>query len=417
MESTGSLLGRRLHAGIFVAGVGVSNIGDFIYLVAINILVLERTHSPAIVGGLWILGPLASFLVGPIAGSVTDRLPRRMQLIVYELIRGLLVACLPIAHGVFLMYSLVFLLGVAETMFNNVFRPYQTMLFAREQQKQLNSWISMLQSTAILVGPAIAGLLLQIGSVNLPLWIDAISFLLSAFSFLLLPNVMSAQTGHADLEKAKAGWGGRIRADWSAAMAFLKSNMLYTAVWILTSFIWTFGMTADSQEVVFATNALHLGKLGFAEMVTAAGAGNILGAFFLTFIAKRLKTVWLIGIGTLYTFGYLIYSFAQGFWMAVFGLIVLGLFGTAATVGIATYAQHTVPVEMMGRINNVLSPPRSLFRFIMPLVGGYIATVYSVRSMMVSMTVLMCILAVMMAVIVFIPKNRVQVLQVDEVTA
>ena len=43
---------------LLLSSIGISSIGDFIYLVAINIIVYQLTGSAAAVAGLWIVGPL-----------------------------------------------------------------------------------------------------------------------------------------------------------------------------------------------------------------------------------------------------------------------------------------------------------------------------------------------------------------------
>ncbi len=58
--------------------------GDFMYLVAINIWVLDKTASAAAVAGLWVVSRFAAPSLGPWAGSVSDPLPRRTQLIAIE---------------------------------------------------------------------------------------------------------------------------------------------------------------------------------------------------------------------------------------------------------------------------------------------------------------------------------------------
>ncbi|MCA1041300.1 hypothetical protein LCM00_17430 [Bacillus infantis] len=45
-------------ASLLLTGIGISRLGDFIYLIAINLLVFKMTGSAAAVAGLWIIGRL-----------------------------------------------------------------------------------------------------------------------------------------------------------------------------------------------------------------------------------------------------------------------------------------------------------------------------------------------------------------------
>lgn len=68
MKLTSSSL--RMKPLFLLFGIGTSTLGDFIYLVAINVLILKLTGSAAAVAGLWIMGPVASIITKFWSGSV-----------------------------------------------------------------------------------------------------------------------------------------------------------------------------------------------------------------------------------------------------------------------------------------------------------------------------------------------------------
>lgn len=394
----------NIWTGILVSGVGVSAIGDFIYLVAINVFVLDQTHSASAVAGLWVVSRIAALVVGPWVGSITDRFSRRQQLIGIELTRAVLIGVLPLLSHLVSIYAILFLLGVCSTFFGSLFLPYQTLLVPEEYRKRVNSIVSTLRYSAFLTGPAIAGVLLVHGYPSIPLWLDSASFLASAISFILLPELGTPQ---ASMDR-KHPWR-TVFNDWRTAFQFLGENQLFTVLFSLNALIGIFALTADTQEVVFARQALNLGQLGYGMMVTSAGIGFVCGSLLLSVISNRLSTAWLLGIGTLLSaVGYLLYSLAHSFWAAVIGLIILGLFGSSASVGFTTYTQIVMPASHMGRINSVVGPPQQLLNIVFILLGGFMATWLGVRSLMVGMTALMSLAALIVVVLVFLPKNQSQ---------
>lgn len=405
MTEERSRLRVAIWTSVFVSGVGVSAIGDFIYLVAINVFVLNQTHSASAVAGLWVVSRIAALLVGPWVGSITDRFSRRKQLIGVEFSRAVLVGILPLLHHLLGIYADLFLLGIGSTFFGSLFLPYQTLLIPEESRKRVNSIVSMLRYSALLTGPAIAGALLIAGNASMPLWLDAVSFLVSSVSFTLLPNLGLPQ------EPAGRSHPWRtVLTDWRAAFQFLAENRLFTVLFSLNALIGIFALTADTQEVVFAQQALHLGQFGYGMMVTSAGIGYVSGALLLSVVVKRTDSVWLLGVGTLLSaFGYLFYSLAHSFWSAVIGLIILGLLGSSANVGYTTYTQKVMPVSHMGRINSVIGPPRQLLNIMFIILGGLVATGLGVRDLMVGMTLMMCVAALLTTVVVFSPRNRTQI--------
>lgn len=389
---------------IFVSGVGISAIGDFIYLVAINVFVLDQTHSASAVAGLWVASRVAAVLVGPWVGTIADRFSRRKQLIGVELIRAVLISLLPLLSHLASIYMILFFLGICSTFFGSLFLPYQTLLVPEESRKRVNAIVSTLRYSAFLTGPAIAGVLLMRGNASLPLWLDSVSFLASALSFIVLPELGAPKAW----TERKHPWR-TVLTDWQTAFQFLAANRLFTALFSLNAVIGMFALTADTQEVVFARQALHLGQLGYGMMVTAAGIGFVAGSLLLTVISNRLSTTWLLGIGTvLSAIGYLLYALAHSFWAAVIGLILLGLFGSIATVGFTTYTQKVMPVSHMGRINSVVGPPQQLLNIVFILLGGFVATWLGVRSLMVAMTTLMSLAALIVGILVILPSNQLQ---------
>ncbi|WP_166669162.1 MFS transporter [Alicyclobacillus sacchari] len=392
----------NVWTAIFVSGVGISAIGDFIYLVAINVFVLNQTHSAFAVAGLWVVSRIAALIVGPWVGSITDRLSRRKQLICVELSRAVLIGLLPLMPNLISTYAILFLLGVGSTFFSSLFLPYQTLLIPEASRKRVNSIVSTLRYSAFLTGPAIAGVLLVNRDASVPLWLDAVSFLASACSFILLPELGTPQTSTG----TKHPWRA-VFTDWKTAFQFFGENRLFTMIFILNALVSIFALTADTQEVVFARQALHLGQLGYGMMVTSAGVGFVAGSLLLSVVAKRISTMWLLGAGTILSaFGYLFYALAHSFWSAVLGLIILGLFGSSASVGFTTYTQKVMPVSHMGRINSVVGPPQQLLNIVFILLGGLVATWLGVRDLMVGMTALMSAAALIIAFLVFSPSNQ-----------
>ena len=49
------MIWRKYHW--LLSGLGVSYLGNWVYLVALNVYVLNLTHSPGAVAGIYIVGP------------------------------------------------------------------------------------------------------------------------------------------------------------------------------------------------------------------------------------------------------------------------------------------------------------------------------------------------------------------------
>jgi len=81
---------------MFITGQTISTIGTLVQMTAQSWVVYQLTHSPAALGWVTMLGSLPMLLLGPFAGSIADRVPRRTLLIGTQAILGSLAATLAI---------------------------------------------------------------------------------------------------------------------------------------------------------------------------------------------------------------------------------------------------------------------------------------------------------------------------------
>ncbi|GAE25557.1 hypothetical protein JCM9140_1557 [Halalkalibacter wakoensis JCM 9140] len=203
---------------ILLAGIGISNVGAWVYLLALNLIVFEQTGSPLAVAGLYILIPLATIVTNFWSGSLIDRLNKRSLMVVLDLFRALCIFSLPwvLDASIWLLYMIVFLINMATSMFNPTSMSYITRLIPAEQRKRFNSLRSLMDSGAFLIGPAIAGVLFMMGDPVLAILINAGALFLSGIITLLMPN-LEKQTSSIGREE----WSWRlIRSDFNTVMAF-----------------------------------------------------------------------------------------------------------------------------------------------------------------------------------------------------
>ena len=126
--------------GLLLGSIGISRIGDFIYLIAINILILNMTGSPAAVAGLWIIAPLASVLTKFWSGSIVDRYNQRQLMILTDVIRAVLVALLPLLSELWMIYGCLMIVSMASSIFQPASQVYIVRLIPQEDRKQFNAF-------------------------------------------------------------------------------------------------------------------------------------------------------------------------------------------------------------------------------------------------------------------------------------
>ena len=153
-----------------LSALGISQFGDFIYLVAINVYIYRLTGSASAVAALWIISPVVSLVIKSFAGSWVDRSDLRRLLIQSDLLRAFLIGIMP-----FLPLSILYIDLIALAIIKAVVEPatltYITTLVPQNDRTSFNAYRSLITSGAFLVGPALTGGLLYVASADLAILI------------------------------------------------------------------------------------------------------------------------------------------------------------------------------------------------------------------------------------------------------
>jgi MFS family permease len=381
--------------------LGISTLGDFIYLVAINVLVLKLTGSAAAVAGLWIIGPIASMLTKFWSGSIIDRLNIRRIMIGTDIIRAALVAIIPFFSSIWLIYLCLFFLSISKAFFEPAALTYITNIVPEKGRKQFNSFRSLITSSAFLIGPAISGALLLITSVSISIWINAFSFIVSAIMVYLLPNVYSEVDVTARKISLKI-----LKSDWKDVFNFSQSNLFIVKVYFLAQLFMIVALGMDAQEVVFTQKVLNLSETEYGLLISLTGVGSILGATTVSMVAKKLSIRVLISVGYfMVSVGYLVYAFSFSFWSVAIGFMVLGFFNSFSGTGFMTFYQNNVPIKMMGRISSIYGIFQSYLQVIFILLIGFTGDIIPVRYSIIAASTFMLVISIWQIKLVLMPSK------------
>ncbi|EHB47917.1 MULTISPECIES: MFS transporter [Paenibacillus] len=391
------------HALLYIAGIGVSNLGSWIYLVAINLLVLNMTGSPAAVAGLFIIRPLATLLTNSWAGSIIDRANKRTLMIVTDVIRGGLIALIPFMTSVWGIYTIMFLISVAGAFFGPTSITYVTKLVPAEQRKTFNAWSSFASSGAALLGPAISGVLIAYTDIRISIIINAVSFFLCALAIYFLPDV--------DAQGSKAGKRAAMTLktlvqDWIAVIDFGKAAAYFVLIYILFQSAMLLGFALDSQEATFIKQVLQLGDEDYGLLVSVAGAGYLAGSAAASFTVKWLSVRMLIGAGTLLSSaGYFVFYASNGYAMAAAGFVIFGFFSSFANAGCMTFFQNQVPIDLMGRFSSVTRLLEGIVQILLTLLLGVAADLWSLQTVCLIGAGAACAVSIILLIAAYVPSK------------
>ncbi len=388
---------------LLLSGVGIANLGAWIYLIALNVLVYNMGGSALAVATLYVIKPLATLFTNAWSGSMIDRLNKRKLMIHLDIYRALFIAILPLLPSLWIVYVFVFFISMASAIYEPTAMTYMTKLIPVEQRQRFNSLRTLIGSGASLIGPAVAGGLLIAGTPEFAIYMNAIAFLLSGFITLLLPNLDKKE----DLDTTSNTLSLTVlKKDWNTVINFSRKHVYVVCVYFLFQSMFVLATATDSLELSFAKDVLLLTDSEYGFLVSIAGAGFILGAITNTILSKKLAPSFLIGIGSLFiAIGYLIYAFSNVFLIAAIGFFILSFSMAYANTGFYTFYQNNVPVHIMGRIGSIYGLVIALVTIFITILSGVATQFISIQLVVIVGSLIMLFITIVLCVFTLFPSQ------------
>lgn len=347
----------RVHASglgrpfwlIWLATTG-SSLGDGVRLVAFPLIAAGITRNPTAVAVVSMAGFLPWLLLGLIGGAVVDRTDRRRLMWRTDVLRAALVGgfAAMVAAGSASIAALAvvsFLLGVAQTFFDNAASAIVPMLVTDPQIERANSWIMSTQMVmGTLLGAPIGGGLYVIGR-SVPLVVDAASFVLSAA--LVAAVVGSFRARAADAEPTT------IRRDIADGLRWLFNHRLLRVLAVLLTVLNASFAAAEAVLVLYALEVLHVGTVGYGLLLTLVAIGGLAGAVLAQRLLRRLGLrILLSGVGLVEGGMLLAMGLTSSRAVVVLALLLVGVCGMAWNVVTVSLRQRIVPAPLLGRVTS-----------------------------------------------------------------
>ncbi|MEK4673046.1 MULTISPECIES: MFS transporter [Bacillus] len=388
---------------LLLSGVGIANLGAWIYLIALNVLVYNMGGSALAVATLYVIKPLATLFTNAWSGSMIDRLNKRKLMIHLDIYRALFIAILPLLPSLWIVYVFVFFISMASAIYEPTAMTYMTKLIPVEQRQRFNSLHTLIGSGASLIGPAVAGGLLIAGTPEFAIYMNAIAFLLSGFITLLLPNLDKKEDSDTTSNTLSLTV---LKKDWNTVINFSRKHVYVVCVYFLFQSMFVLATATDSLELSFAKEVLLLTDSEYGFLVSIAGAGFILGAITNTILSKKLAPSFLIGIGSLFiAIGYLIYAFSNVFLIAAIGFFILSFSMAYANTGFYTFYQNNVPVHIMGRIGSIYGLVIALVTIFITILSGVATQFISIQLVVIVGSLIMLFITIVLFVFTLFPSQ------------
>ncbi|WP_096185836.1 MFS transporter [Evansella halocellulosilytica] len=384
------------YPSILLFGIGISNIGAWIYFIALNLIVFNMTGSALAVAALYIIRPLATLFINLWSGSFIDRLNKKYVMIFLDILQGTLIVCLAIfSTSLWMIYVLVFLINMASSVYEPTSFSYITRLIPREKRQRFNSLISLIDSGAFFIGPAVTGLLFMIGSPIYAIYMNALAFFFSAIVTLFMPNVEKNDIKNITTEQKLSL--KLLKEDWIVVLQFSRKFIYVMTIYFLFSVFIVMQTAIDSLEVAFSKEVISLSDSEYGFLVSIAGAGILVGALINVIFTKNLAISMLIGAGAvMVSVGYIIFAFSNHFLIAAIGVFLLAFANAFANTGFYTFYQNNIPVEVIGRIGSLYGFVEAFLIIIATAIFAIGAQVLSIQVTVITGALMMFVLTIVL---------------------
>ena len=346
------LVPARLGIGFrwLVASSWTSNLGDGIALAAGPLLVASLTQDPLLVSLAALVQWLPPLLFALFAGAISDRLDRRLIVVSVDLARAgvLVLVAASIVTGtvtIAIVLAALFVIATAEVFADNASHTLLPMLVRRDDLVVANARIQAgFVTINQLAGPPLGAALFAVGM--------AIPFIgqgvLVAAGALLVSRIALPKHRREDVAPRA------MRHEIAEGFRWTRHHAAVRTL-VLTIFIFniTFG-AAWSVLVLYATQRLGLGEVGFGLLTTVLAIGGLVGTVAYGWITRRVSLGNIMRIGliieTLTHLGLAVTTSAPVA-MAIF--FTFGVHAFVWTTTSVAVRQRAVPIALQGRVASV----------------------------------------------------------------
>jgi len=342
---------RHRNYQLFFGGQLISLTGTWMQTVAQSWLVYRLTGSAVLLGFVGFSSQIPVFLLAPLGGAVADRYHRRPILVVTQtaaMLLALVLAALTLSGcvQVWHVFLLAALLGVVNAFDLPTRQAFVVDMVGREDLINAIALNSTMFNGARMIGPAVAGLLVDTIGEGWCFFANGVSYL-AVIAGLLLMNLTV---------RTRVPLPGSALASIVEGFRYVKRTGPMRALLLLLGLVSLVGMPYTVLMPLFADQILHGGPRGLGILMSAIGLGALAGA--LTLAGKKgIRGLghWVAFSAVGFGVSLILFSLSHSFWLSAALLLPVGFSVMVEMASSNTLVQSLVPDSLRGRVMAVYS--------------------------------------------------------------
>jgi len=370
----------------------VNRLGTWFGLVALSLAVFDRTHSALAVAALLFAWQALPAFVGPAIVARVEASRRRSELSGLYVFEAIATATLAVLLWHFWLPAVLLLAAldgtaalaagsllraeVARVARDHVqeqpsseMRPGKTREDEVQQaERKANAALNVVFSATFVAGPVLAGAVVAAAGAPVALFIDVGSFLICGALLLdLHPNVEEAD-------------GNSVRTRLRAAWRHINESPSLRGLLMVDAVALVFFQCGGPIEVTYAKATLHAGDRGFGLLLTAWGAGTVIGSLVFARLLWRslgaMLSAGALAIGLAY-FGF---AAAPSLALACIAALIGGVGNGVELPSLISLVQQLSPQHLHGRLMGAVESLTALSLAIGLPLGGALVALSSPRA-------------------------------------
>jgi MFS family permease len=335
---------RHRNYRLYFVGQLVSLLGFWMQAIAQSWLVYRLTGSPLLLGVVGFASQFPMLLISPLAGVVADRIDRRRILFITQTIMMSSAAVLAVLTLTGLVHvwhiAVCALISGLSNSFDVPTRQSLTIqLVGRADLPRAIALNSIMFNATRFVGPGIAGLLVAMVGEGWCIALNAVSYLAALAALLLMrPEATPVREPSHPLSDLKEGF------------RYVTSHPQTRTLLLLLGGSTLFGASYLTLMPVFARDILHGSSDSLGYLMSAVGAGALLGALAITRVPPSMLTRVPFVAAACYGLALMAFSQSVSFVLSLVLLVGVGFGMMAQGVATNTMIQATTTDAMRGRV-------------------------------------------------------------------
>ncbi|MGI9596272.1 MAG: MFS transporter [Acidimicrobiales bacterium] len=369
---------RYRNYRLFFFGALVSNSGNWLQNLAVPFVLFELTQKSLWVGLAGFAQFIPSFFLGPLGGSMADRLDRRVILLVTQAAMAAAAFALWASWAVgwrnpYLILAITALTGVFNGLMIPSWQAFVPSLVPRDDLPSAITLNSTQFNAARAVGPALAGIMLATGGAGWAFFLNGVSFVaVIAVIWVIRPLPGDRRNGTAP---------DGVLAGFTSAIAYMRARTGITIGVLTTVLVAFFGNPITQFTVVFADQVYQAGPRVLGVLAAAVGIGAVLVAPILSSWDTRIPRSVVVRWGLpAYATAVMGVGLAPTWPLGLAALLLVGGGFLAVVATTNTAVQVIVADHMRGRVMSVRVMGFTLAFPICSLAQGFLADIWGPQA-------------------------------------